>query len=76
MKPCRGKCRHRHAEATAVRADGRISVNDLGIYKEEHVEGLQRIASFIKEQGAVPAIQLAHAGRKGSTWASGAIAVY
>ncbi len=58
-------------EATAVRADGRISVNDLGIYKEEHVEGLQRIASFIKEQGAVPAIQLAHAGRKGSTWASG-----
>lgn len=58
-------------EATAVRADGRISVNDLGIYKDEHVEGLQRIASFIKEQGAVPAIQLAHAGRKGSTWASG-----
>ena len=58
-------------EATAVRADGRISVNDLGIYKDEHVEGLQRIASFIKQQGAVPAIQLAHAGRKASTWASG-----
>lgn len=58
-------------EATAVRADGRISVNDLGIYKDEHVEGLHRVASFIKQQGAVPAIQLAHAGRKGSTWASG-----
>lgn len=58
-------------EATAVRADGRISVNDLGIYKDEHIEGLRRIASFIKQKGAVPAIQLAHSGRKGSTWASG-----
>lgn len=58
-------------EASAVRADGRISVGDLGIYKDGHVEGLSRIAKFIKDNGAVPAIQLAHAGRKGSTWVAG-----
>jgi len=58
-------------EATAVRADGRIGVGDLGIYKDEHIEGLRRVASFIKEAGSVPAIQLAHAGRKGSMWVSG-----
>ncbi len=58
-------------EASAVRADGRISVGDLGIYKDAHVEGLSRIAKFIKDNGAVPAIQLAHAGRKGSTWVQG-----
>lgn len=58
-------------EASAVRADGRISVGDLGIYKDEHVDGLSRIAKFIKDNGSVPAIQLAHAGRKGSTWVSG-----
>lgn len=59
-------------EATAVRADGRIGIGDLGIYKDEHIEGLQRITSFVKNNGSVPAIQLAHSGRKGSTWASGA----
>jgi len=58
-------------EATAVRADGRIGVGDLGIWKDEHIEMLAKIASFIKTTGSVPAIQLAHAGRKGSTWASG-----
>lgn len=58
-------------EATAVRADGRIGVGDLGIWKDEHIEMLTKIASFVKSTGSVPAIQLAHAGRKGSTWASG-----
>ena len=54
-------------EATAVTPEGRISPWDLGIWKDEHVEPLARIARFIREQGAVPGIQLAHAGRKGST---------
>lgn len=54
-------------EATAVEARGRISPSDLGIWKDAHVEPLARITRFIKEQGAVPAIQLAHAGRKAST---------
>lgn len=56
------------AEATAVEARGRIAPEDLGIYKDEHVPMLSRITTFIKEQGAVPGIQLAHAGRKGSTY--------
>src|SRR4051794_36738049 len=55
------------AEATAVEARGRISPNDLGIWKDDHVEMLARIAAFIRSQGAVPGIQLAHAGRKAST---------
>jgi 2,4-dienoyl-CoA reductase-like NADH-dependent reductase (Old Yellow Enzyme family) len=54
-------------EATAVAPEGRISPDDLGIWKDEHIEALQRITSFIAAQGAVPGIQLAHAGRKGST---------
>jgi len=58
-------------EATAVRADGRIGVGDLGIWKDEHIKMLSKIVSFIKSTGSIPAIQLAHAGRKGSTWASG-----
>ena len=53
-------------EAAAVAAEGRITPNDLGIWKDEHIEGLQRITRFIKGQGVVPAIQLAHAGRKAS----------
>lgn len=53
-------------EATAVSAAGRITHQDLGIYKEEHVEFLERINHFIKRCGAVPGIQLAHAGRKAS----------
>jgi 2,4-dienoyl-CoA reductase-like NADH-dependent reductase (Old Yellow Enzyme family) len=63
------------AEATAVQAEGRITHGDLGIYKDEHVEMLRRIATFIKGHGAVPAIQLAHAGRKASCetpWNGGA----
>jgi 2,4-dienoyl-CoA reductase-like NADH-dependent reductase (Old Yellow Enzyme family) len=62
-------------EANAVTADGRISPQDLGIWKDEHVEFLCRITEFIKQQGAVPGTQLAHAGRKASTarpWDGGA----
>jgi len=53
-------------EATAVEKRGRITHGDTGIWDDAHVAGLQRIASFVKSQGAVPAIQLAHAGRKAS----------
>jgi 2,4-dienoyl-CoA reductase-like NADH-dependent reductase (Old Yellow Enzyme family) len=54
-------------EATAVTRDGRISPADLGIWSDGHVEPLARIARFVHDQGAVPGIQLAHAGRKAST---------
>jgi 2,4-dienoyl-CoA reductase-like NADH-dependent reductase (Old Yellow Enzyme family) len=54
-------------EATAVTPDGRISQNDLGLYKDQHVEMLGRIARFIDAQGAIPGMQLSHAGRKAST---------
>ncbi|MDR3678323.1 MAG: NADPH dehydrogenase NamA [Flavipsychrobacter sp.] len=53
-------------EATAVNPEGRISPNDLGIWKDEHVEGLKRVTDFIHSQGSVAGIQLAHAGRKAS----------
>ena len=54
-------------EATAVTADGRITAQDLGLWKDEQIEPLQRITRFIAAQGAVAGIQLAHAGRKAST---------
>jgi 2,4-dienoyl-CoA reductase-like NADH-dependent reductase (Old Yellow Enzyme family) len=54
-------------EATAVEAIGRISPADMGIWKNHQIEPLARIARFLKQQGAVPGIQLAHAGRKAST---------
>src|SRR6267143_5567534 len=54
-------------EATAVLPEGRISPEDLGIWKDEHVEMLARIVSFIHEQGSIAGMQLAHAGRKAST---------
>ncbi|MCL4478008.1 MAG: NADH:flavin oxidoreductase/NADH oxidase [Deltaproteobacteria bacterium] len=54
-------------EAAAVSPEGRISPYDLGIWSDKHVQPLKRITSFIKEQGAVPGIQIAHAGRKAST---------
>lgn len=63
------------AEATAVVPEGRISPRDLGIWSDAHVAPLERAFSFIAQQGAVPAIQLAHAGRKASTsepWKGGA----
>lgn len=62
-------------EATAVTADGRISPHDLGIYRDEHVEVLARITRFVSAQGAVPGMQLSHAGRKASVdapWRGGA----
>lgn len=61
-------------EAAAVTADGRISPADLGIYRDEHVEMLGRIFRFVEQHGAVPGMQLAHAGRKASTaepWTGG-----
>jgi len=63
-------------EAAAVEPRGRISPADLGIWKDAHIEMLARIARFIREQGAVPGIQLAHAGRKASTrvpWEGGTV---
>lgn len=55
-------------EATAVTEDGRITPEDLGLWNDEQIEPLQRITRFIAAQGAVAGIQLAHAGRKSSTW--------
>ena len=55
-------------EATGVTPEGRISPEDLGIWSDAHIEFLARIVRFIKSQGAVPGMQLAHAGRKGSTY--------
>lgn len=53
-------------EATAVSAEGRISPSDLGIWKDEHIEKLKQINTFIVSQNSIPGIQLAHAGRKAS----------
>ncbi|PRD56087.1 NADH:flavin oxidoreductase/NADH oxidase [Sphingobacterium gobiense] len=54
-------------EATGVSPEARISVSDLGLWKDEQIEKLAQINAFVKQQGAVPGIQLAHAGRKAST---------
>ena len=59
-------------EAAAVTPEGRISPQDLGAWSERHFEPLERIARFIDSQGARAGIQLAHAGRKGSTYRPGA----
>jgi 2,4-dienoyl-CoA reductase-like NADH-dependent reductase (Old Yellow Enzyme family) len=53
-------------EASAVLPEGRITPADLGIWKDEHISGLERIAKFVHGQGARGGIQLAHAGRKAS----------
>ena len=53
-------------EAAAVESIGRITHGDIGIWSDDQVPGLRRIAEFLKANGAVPAIQLAHAGRKAS----------
>jgi 2,4-dienoyl-CoA reductase-like NADH-dependent reductase (Old Yellow Enzyme family) len=53
-------------EATAILRDGRITYGDMGLWSEEHIPPLKRIAQFVKSQGAAPGIQLAHAGRKAS----------
>src|ERR1700730_11618389 len=54
-------------EATAVSPEGRITTEDLGIWNDAHIEFLARIVNFLKSQGSVPGMQIAHAGRKGST---------
>lgn len=62
------------SEATAVSPEGRISPEDLGIWKDEHIPFLKRITTFIASQGSVAGIQLAHAGRKSSiqvSWKGG-----
>ncbi len=53
-------------EAAAVSPEGRITPGDLGIYSDDHIPMLARITAFLKQNGSVPAIQLAHAGRKAS----------
>ena len=53
-------------EATGVEARGRISPGDAGLWNDQQIEPLARVNRFLKQQGAVPGIQLAHAGRKGS----------
>jgi len=55
-------------EATAVSPEGRISPDDAGIWNDEQANAYKRITSFIKSQNSVPGIQLAHAGRKASTF--------
>jgi 2,4-dienoyl-CoA reductase-like NADH-dependent reductase (Old Yellow Enzyme family) len=65
-------------EASAVSPEGRITPGDLGLWSEAHIAPLARIAAFVKAQGAVPGIQLAHAGRKASMdkpWAANLKAV-
>jgi 2,4-dienoyl-CoA reductase-like NADH-dependent reductase (Old Yellow Enzyme family) len=62
-------------EASAVARDGRITPGDMGIWGDQHIEPLARIARFLESQGTVPGIQLAHAGRKASCdlpWKGGA----
>jgi 2,4-dienoyl-CoA reductase-like NADH-dependent reductase (Old Yellow Enzyme family) len=56
------------SEATAVSPEGRISPRDTGIYTDEQRDAWKPITEFIASQGAVAGIQLAHAGRKGSSW--------
>ncbi len=53
-------------EASAISPEGRITPDDLGLWKDEHIEGLKRIVSFIESQGSIAGVQLAHAGRKAS----------
>ncbi|HEY6106653.1 MAG TPA: oxidoreductase, partial [Anaeromyxobacteraceae bacterium] len=61
-------------EATAVEPEGRISPADLGLWEDGQVEGLSRVVRFVEAQGAVPCLQIAHAGRKASVnppWVDG-----
>lgn len=61
-------------EATAVSPEGRITPDDMGLWKDEHTKKLQQIVTFIHQQGSIAGIQLAHAGRKAShtsPWKSG-----
>ena len=56
-------------EATGVQANGRISPNCPGLWSDAQIPALRRVSDFIKSQGALSSIQLAHAGRKASTCA-------
>lgn len=56
------------AEATAVAPEGRIAPEDTGLWSDEQRDAWRRITAFVRSQGAVPGVQLAHAGRKASTW--------
>lgn len=63
------------AEGTAITPQGRISSSDLGIWSDNHIPALERVAALVKQQGAVPGIQLAHAGRRAAVrepWHAGA----
>jgi 2,4-dienoyl-CoA reductase-like NADH-dependent reductase (Old Yellow Enzyme family) len=53
-------------ETSAIQRDGRISHWDLGIWDDDHIDMLSRIAGFVSEQGSIPAVQIGHAGRKAS----------
>ena len=55
-------------EATAVVPEGRITPQDMGLWSDEHIPPLRRLSAAIRDAGAVPGIQLAHAGRKASTY--------
>ncbi|MFA9438430.1 NADH:flavin oxidoreductase/NADH oxidase [Uliginosibacterium sp. sgz301328] len=59
-------------EATAVSPEGRISPSDLGLWNDAQTDALKRVVDFVRGQGAVAGVQLAHAGRKASTWPPGA----
>lgn len=64
------------AEATAVAPEGRITPGCLGLWGDQHIEPLARVAKFVRAHGAVPGIQIAHAGRKASTarpWEGGGL---
>ena len=63
-----GGCGLVMTEATAVEPEGRISPQDLGIWSDDHVAPLKKVTDFIRSQGSVSAIQLAHAGRKAGTY--------
>lgn len=54
-------------EATAITPDGRTTGSDAGIWSDAHAQSFERIVAFIRSQGAVPGVQLAHGGRKSST---------
>ena len=54
-------------EATGVTPEGRITYGCLGLWNDDQIAPLERIARFVKQEGAVPGIQLGHAGRKAST---------
>lgn len=58
-------------EATAVLPEGRISPQDLGLWSDAQIAPLARITRLLRQEGSVPGIQLAHAGRKASTWPHG-----